>query len=79
LHPADVAKLIDCLGQITAGGHSLVVIEHDVNFIRSADYLIDLGPEAGPAGGQIVAVGTPAEVARVPASVTGRFLAGQLR
>jgi excinuclease ABC subunit A len=79
LHPADVAKLIDCLGQIAAGGHSLVVIEHDINFIRSADYLIDLGPEAGPSGGQIVATGTPDAVAQVPASVTGRFLAGKLR
>ena len=71
LHPADVAKLIDCLGQIAAAGHSLVVIEHDINFIRSADYLIDLGPEAGPAGGQIVATGTPSpRVAGVAASVT---------
>lgn len=77
LHPADVARLIDCLGQIAAGGHSLVVIEHDIDFICSADYLIDVGPEAGPAGGQIVAKGTPAEVARVPESVTGRFLAAQ--
>jgi excinuclease ABC subunit A len=78
LHPADVVRLIDCLGQIASCGHSVIVIEHDINFIRSADYLIDLGPEAGPAGGQIVATGTPAEVAGVPASVTGRLLAGRL-
>jgi excinuclease ABC subunit A len=77
LHPADVVRLIDCLGQIAASGHSVIVIEHDLDFIRSADYLIDLGPEAGPAGGQIVATGTPADVARVAASVTGRFLAGE--
>jgi len=77
LHPADVVRLIDCLGQIAAAGHSVIVIEHDINFIRSADYLIDLGPEAGPAGGQVVAAGTPAEVARASASVTGRLLAGQ--
>jgi excinuclease ABC subunit A len=75
LHPADVVKLIECLGQMAANGHSLIVIEHDLHFIRCADYLIDLGPEAGPDGGEIVATGTPAEVARVPASVTGRFLA----
>jgi excinuclease ABC subunit A len=79
LHPVDVARLIGCLGQIVAAGHSLIVIEHDISFIRSADYLIDLGPEAGPAGGQVVATGTPAEVARVPGSVTGRFLASQPR
>jgi excinuclease ABC subunit A len=77
LHPADVARLIDCLGQITSGGHSLVVIEHDINFIRSADYLIDLGPEAGSDGGQIVATGTPAEVAAAATSVKGRLLAAR--
>ena len=76
LHPADVARLIDCLGQIAAGGHSVIVVEHDIQFIRSADYVIDLGPDAGPAGGRIVATGTPAEVVRVAASVTGRFLVG---
>jgi len=74
LHPADVARLIDCLRQIVAGGHSLIVIEHNLDFLRNADYLIDLGPGAGPAGGQIVAAGTPDEIARVPESITGRFL-----
>jgi excinuclease ABC subunit A len=74
LHPADIAKLLDCLGQILAGGHSLIVIEHNLDFLRSADHLIDLGPGAGPVGGQVVATGTPAEIARVPESITGRFL-----
>ena len=75
LHPADVARLIDCLGQLLAGGHSLIVIEHNLDFLRSADYLIDLGPGAGPAGGRIVAAGTPEEVAAIPQSITARFLA----
>jgi excinuclease ABC subunit A len=74
LHPADIARLLDCLGQILAGGHSLIVIEHNLDFVKSADYVIDLGPGAGAAGGRIVAVGTPDEIARVPESVTGRFL-----
>jgi excinuclease ABC subunit A len=75
LHPADVARLLDCLGQILAGGHSLIVIEHNLDFVKSADYVIDLGPGAGAAGGRVVATGTPDEVARVSESVTGRFLA----
>jgi excinuclease ABC subunit A len=74
LHPADIARLIDCLGQLLAGGHSLIVIEHNLDFIRAADYVIDLGPGAGPGGGQLVAGGTPEEIARVPQSVTGRYL-----
>jgi excinuclease ABC subunit A len=74
LHPADVARLMDCLRQILAGGHSLIAIEHDLDFLGNADYLIDLGPGSGPAGGRIVAAGTPDEIARVPESITGRFL-----
>ncbi len=74
LHPADVARLIDCLGQILAAGHSLVVIEHNLDFIRCADHVIDLGPGAGAAGGKIVATGTPDEIAANSASITGRFL-----
>jgi excinuclease ABC subunit A len=78
LHPADVARLMDGLGQILAGGHSLIVIEHNLDFLRSADYLIDLGPGAGPAGGRIIAAGTPEEIARVPESITGMFLEEEL-
>ncbi len=74
LHPADVARLLDCLGQLLAGGHSLIVVEHNLDMIRSADYVVDLGPGAGPAGGRLVAAGTPEEIARVPESITGRFL-----
>jgi excinuclease ABC subunit A len=77
LHPADVARLLDCLAQITSAGHSLIVIEHNLDFIRCADYLIDIGPEAGVAGGQVVATGTPADVAGNPRSITGRVLAGR--
>lgn len=77
LHPADVARLLDCLGQIVSAGHSLIVIEHNVDFVLSADFLIDIGPEAGAAGGQIVATGTPPDVARNPRSITGRVLAGR--
>jgi excinuclease ABC subunit A len=79
LHPADVVRLLDCLGQLLAAGHSLVVIEHNLDFIRNADYLIDLGPGAGAAGGRVIATGTPEEIARVADSITGRFLATSLR
>ena len=75
LHPSDVARLLDCLTQIIAGGHSLIVIEHNLDFVRNADYVIDLGPGAGPAGGRVIATGTPAEIALVRESVTGRYLA----
>lgn len=75
LHPADVVRLVDTLQQMAAAGHSLVVIEHNLDFVRQADYVIDLGPEAGDAGGRVVARGTPAEVARIAKSITGRYLA----
>lgn len=74
LHPADLARLVDCLGLLLAGGHSLITIEHNLDFVRCADYVIDLGPGAGAAGGRIVATGIPEEVARVPESITGQFL-----
>lgn len=76
LHPADLARLVDCLGLLLAGGHSLIVIEHNLDFVRCADYVIDLGPGAGAAGGRVVATGTPEEVTRVPESITGQFLRG---
>jgi len=78
LHPADISRLLECLAQFLAGGHSLLVIEHNLDFIAAADYVIDLGPEAGAAGGRIVAAGTPEEVAASGASITGRFLARRL-
>src|SRR4030095_5594758 len=74
LHFEDVRKLLDVLGKLAAQGNTVLVIEHNLDVIRSADHVIDLGPEGGSAGGRIVAVGTPEEVAANPASATGRFL-----
>ncbi len=74
LHTADVHKLIDVLNRLTDAGNTVVIIEHNLDVIKSADYLIDLGPEGGDAGGQIVTTGTPEEVAEYGPSYTGRFL-----
>ena len=74
LHAADVHKLIDVLQQLVDAGNTLVVIEHNLDVIKTADYLIDLGPEGGDQGGYIVATGTPEEVAKVEASYTGHYL-----
>jgi excinuclease ABC subunit A len=74
LHFHDVARLLACFDALLAGGHSILIIEHNPHVIAAADYIIDLGPEAGAEGGRIVAEGTPEEVARHPASITGRFL-----
>jgi excinuclease ABC subunit A len=78
LHPADVVQLLDCFDALLAVGHSLVIVEHNLQLMRAADYLIDLGPGAGDTGGQIVAQGTPEEVAACPQSITGRYLAATL-
>jgi excinuclease ABC subunit A len=75
LHFADVQRLLDVLGRLVDAGNTVVVIEHNLDVIKTADWLIDLGPEGGEGGGEIVAVGTPEEVAAVDASYTGRFLA----
>jgi excinuclease ABC subunit A len=74
LHTADIHKLMDVLQMLVDGGDSVVIIEHNLDVIKSADYLIDLGPEGGDAGGTVVAVGTPEEICTVPASYTGQFL-----
>ena len=74
LHFADVKKLISVLDDLVAKGNSVVVIEHNLDVIKCADYIIDLGPEGGNAGGRIVAAGTPEEVALVEESHTGRYL-----
>ena len=74
LHFADVAKLIEILQRLTDGGNTVVVIEHNLDIIKSADYIIDLGPESGDRGGEIVATGTPKEIARVKNSYTGQYL-----
>jgi excinuclease ABC subunit A len=79
LHPRDNARLIRTLEGMRDLGNTVLVVEHDEATIRAADWLIDLGPGAGEAGGEIVAEGTVEEVARIRKSVTGRFLAGKLR
>jgi len=79
LHFDDVAKLLAALRKLIDGGGSLLVIEHNLDVIKSADWVIDMGPEGGSGGGQIVAVGTPEEIAANPASHTGRWLAPVLR
>ncbi len=74
LHVADVEKLIVILDRLAKGGNTVVVIEHNLDVIKTADYIVDLGPEGGDMGGKIVAAGTPEEVANNAASVTGKFL-----
>ena len=78
LHFEDTRKLLDVLNKLVDQGNSIVVIEHNLDVIKSADYLIDLGPEGGAGGGRIVAAGTPEEVAQNDQSATGRFLADLL-
>src|SRR5438552_12848364 len=75
LHFEDTRKLLDVLTKLVDQGNTMVVIEHNLDVIKWADYVIDLGPEGGAAGGRIVAAGTPEEVARHEQSATGRFLA----
>jgi len=75
LHFEDVRKLLHVLDRLVASGNTVLVIEHNLDVIKTADYVIDLGPEGGARGGQIVAAGTPEEVARAPGSYTGQFLA----
>jgi excinuclease ABC subunit A len=79
LHFADVDRLLSVLFRLRAGGNTVVVIEHNLDVLKSADWLIDLGPEGGDEGGHVVAQGTPEEVAAVPASYTGRFLTPLVR
>ena len=74
LHIADVAKLLQVLHALVDTGNSMVVIEHNLDVIKSADHLIDMGPAGGSGGGQVVASGTPKEVAKVSASYTGQYL-----
>ena len=71
---ADVERLIEMLQKLTDAGNSVLVIEHNLDVIKTADHIIDLGPEGGDGGGTIVAQGTPEEVARVPESYTGQWL-----
>ena len=74
LHFDDIKKLLSVLRSLTEKGNTVIVIEHNLDVIRTADWIVDLGPEGGEGGGRIVAEGTPEEVAAVPSSYTGAFL-----
>ena len=74
LHFADVHKLVEILRKLSEGGNTVVVIEHNLDVIKTADYIIDMGPEGGDGGGTVIAQGTPEEICEVPASYTGQFL-----
>ena len=75
LHVADVQRLLDILQRLADGGSTVVVIEHNLDVIKCADYIIDMGPEGGAGGGIVIAKGTPEEVAKVKESYTGQYLA----
>jgi excinuclease ABC subunit A len=74
LHFDDIRKLLAVLERLVAAGNTVVVIEHQLDVVKTADWIIDLGPEGGEAGGEVVGAGPPEEVATTPASYTGRFL-----
>ncbi|HEY6402662.1 MAG TPA: excinuclease ABC subunit UvrA [Blastocatellia bacterium] len=79
LHPRDNEQLLGTLAQLRDLGNTVLVVEHDEETIRRADYVVDLGPGAGTHGGQIVAIGAPSDLARAPESVTGRYISGDLK
>ncbi len=79
LHTHDVAKLLEILNRLASGGNSVVLIEHNLDVIKQADYIIDLGPEGGDKGGTIVAVGTPEEIVKNKKSLTGVALKNVLK
>ena len=78
LHFADIAKLLEVLQELVEGGNTVIVIEHNLDVIKTADYVIDMGPEGGDGGGQVVAIGTPEDIAAVVESYTGQYLARAL-
>ena len=79
LHFADVHKLVEILHRLVEGGNTVVVIEHNLDVIKTADYIIDMGPEGGDRGGEMVVSGTPEEVAEHPSSYTGRYVKKMLK
>jgi excinuclease ABC subunit A len=79
LHFEDVARLLAAFGKLIDGGGSLLVIEHNLDIIKCADWVIDMGPEGGSAGGQVVATGMPEQIAKVKASYTGQWLGPVLK
>ncbi|MCK5543851.1 MAG: excinuclease ABC subunit UvrA, partial [Desulfobulbaceae bacterium] len=74
LHPADIQHLLNVLGRLVDSGNTVVIIEHNLDVIKMADYVVDLGPEGGDNGGRVVVVGTPEKIARKIGSHTGRYL-----
>jgi len=74
LHSADIKKLLEVLNRIVDNGDTVIVIEHNLDVIKQADYVIDLGPEGGKFGGKVIVTGTPEEVAKCENSYTGQFL-----
>jgi excinuclease ABC subunit A len=78
LHLADIERLLGALNQLVDAGHTVIVIEHHLDVIKTADYVIDLGPEGGHAGGEVLVAGTPEKVAACKTSHTGRFLKRRL-
>ena len=74
LHSADVKRLLGILQQLVEGGNSMIIIEHNLDVIKSADWIIDMGPEGGIGGGTVVACGAPEDIAKVPNSFTGKYL-----
>ena len=79
LHLADVHKLVDILKRLADGGNTVVVIEHNLDVIKTADYIIDMGPEGGDRGGTVIAKGTPEEIVKIPESYTGQYVARYLK
>ena len=78
LHPADTARLVLLLQRLVDTGNSVIIVEHNLDLIKAADWVIDLGPEGGVAGGQLLAEGTPEDVAKIEESYTGQCLKGLL-
>ncbi|MGN1202060.1 MAG: hypothetical protein ACI4RF_02100, partial [Eubacterium sp.] len=74
LHTADVHRLVNVLNMLVDSGNTVVIIEHNLDIIKTADYIIDLGPEGGKGGGQVVAAGTPEEIVKCKKSYTGQYL-----
>lgn len=79
LHFADVHKLVEILHKLADGGNTVVVIEHNLDVIKTADYIIDMGPEGGDGGGTVIAKGTPEQVAKVKSSYTGQYVKKYLK
>ena len=78
LHIADVHKLVDILQRLVDTGNTIIVIEHNLDLIKTCDHIIDLGPEGGDAGGEVVAIGTPEQICKNERSYTGKFLYREL-